>query len=307
MSAAVLETRELSKWYGQVIGLNDVTVEVPRGITGLLGPNGAGKSTFLKLATGLIRPSRGEIRVLDHEPWNNPDLMARVGLAPEHDTFYDRMTGLEFVTFFARLAGRPAAEAERAARATLERVGLADAMHRRVGAYSKGMRQRAKIAQALVHDPEVLFLDEPLTGTDPIGRRDLIEFIRGLGKAGKSVIVSSHVLHEIEAMTTNILVIHRGRILAEGDIHHIRGLIDEHPHHVRIEVDRPRQLAQQLALVPGVVALRIPDDRTVEVETRTPEEFYKRIAGMLQKDRFRVVSLSSPDDNLQAVFRYLVG
>jgi ABC-2 type transport system ATP-binding protein len=307
VTEVVLRAESLSKWYGQVIGLNDVTVEIPSGITGLLGPNGAGKSTFLKLATGLIRPSRGRLGVLGQDPWNNPRLLRRIGLAPEHDTFYDRMTGLQFVMFLARLHGMRPTQAERAARNVLEQVGLKDAMNRRVGAYSKGMKQRAKIAQALVHDPEVLFLDEPLTGTDPVGRREMIQFVRQLGKSGKSILVSSHVLYEIEAMTRNILLIARGRILAEGQIQQIRALIDEHPHNVRIEVDRPRELAQEVAALPGVVTLRLPADGVLEVETRRPEDFYARVTPLLLKGRYRVVSMTSPDDNLQAVFKYLVG
>lgn len=307
MTETILHTENLSKWFGQVIALNDVTVEVPRGITGLLGPNGAGKSTFLKLATGLIHPSRGAMRVLGQDPWNNPWLMSRVGLAPEHDTFYDRLTGLEFIMLVARLNGLSRGRARSRATEILDQVGLADALHRRVGGYSKGMKQRAKIAQALVQDPEVLFLDEPLTGTDPVGRRQMIEFVRGLGKKGKSILVSSHVLYEIEAMTNNILLIARGRILAEGNIHEIRDLIDEHPHNVRLEVDRPRELAQQLVGLPGVVSVHIVDEAHVEAQTRKPDEFYSRIPNVLKAGRFNAVSMTSPDDNLQAVFKYLVG
>jgi ABC-2 type transport system ATP-binding protein len=307
VTETILRAEGLSKWYGQVIGLNDVSVDVPKGITGLLGPNGAGKSTFLKLCTGLIRPSRGNIRVLGHDPWNNPLLLRRIGLAPEHDTFYDRMTGLEFVTLLARMSGMRPLQADKAARHALDQVGLGPHIGRRVGTYSKGMKQRAKIAQALVHDPELLFLDEPLTGTDPVGRREMIDFVRQLAKSGKSVVVSSHVLYEIEAMTRNILLIAKGRILAEGNIHQIRELIDEHPHNVRIEVDRPRDLAREVAALPGVVTIRIPTETHMEVETRKPEEFYQRITPTLLKGRYRVTSMSSPDDNLQAVFKYLVG
>lgn len=307
MTETMLRTHELSKWFGQVIALNDVTVDVPTGITGLLGPNGAGKSTFMKLATGLIKPSRGRIELIGHDPWNNPALLARIGLAPEHDTFYDRLTGLEFLKLVGRLNGLTSAAADRRARDMLANVGLADAVNRRVGAYSKGMKQRVKIAQALLHDPEILFLDEPLTGTDPVGRREMIAFVRDLGKQGKSILVSSHVLHEIEAMTNEILLIAKGRIVAEGNVHRIRELIDEHPHHIRIEVDRPHDLGQLLLRLPGVVSLKIPSAQFLEVETRKPEEFYARLTPILAKETFKVLSMTSPDDNLQAVFRYLVG
>jgi ABC-2 type transport system ATP-binding protein len=303
----VIYAAGLSKWYGQVIGLNDVTLEVPRGITGLLGPNGAGKSTFLKLCTGLIRPSQGTIRILGEDPWNNPALQRRLGLAPEHDTFYEHLTGLKFVTLLLKISGHPGFRAERLARDALEQVKLTPHIHRRIATYSKGMRQRVKIAQAIAHNPDCLLLDEPLTGTDPVGRREMIDFIRGLGKQGKSVIVSSHVLYEVEAITNNILLIHKGRVIAEGNIHQIRELIDEHPHNVRIEVDRPRELGQAVIGLPHVVNVHFPSPNMVEVQTRRPDEFYPRVNELLLKGKFNVVGMSSPDDNLQAVFKYLVG
>lgn len=303
----LIHAESLSKWYGQVIGLNDVTFDVAPGVTGLLGPNGAGKSTFLKLATGLIRPSKGSIEVLGEDPWNNPRLLERIGLAPEHDAFYEHLTGLEFVTLLTRMQGHGRAEAKSKAKEALERVKLTPHMTRRIATYSKGMRQRTKIAQALVHAPELLLLDEPLTGTDPLGRREMIDFVRGLAKEGTSIIVSSHVLYEIEAMTQNILLIHRGRVIAEGNIHQIRELIDEHPHNVRIDSDRPRDLAERLVKLPGVVTVRVPDGGAlVEAETRKPDAFYHELQQLLRREKFNVTSLTSPDDNLEAVFRYLV-
>jgi ABC-2 type transport system ATP-binding protein len=268
MAGPIVVARDLSKWYGQIIGLNDVTMDVEPGITGLLGPNGAGKSTFLKLCTGLVRPSKGSVRILGEDPWNNPRLLQRIGLAPEHDAFYEHMSGLQFVTLLARVGGMSRQKADRRAREVLEHVKLTPNMNRRIATYSKGMRQRVKIAQAIVHDPELLFLDEPLTGTDPMGRREMIDFIKGLAKAGKSVLVSSHVLYEVEAMTSNILLIHRGRVVAEGNIHQIRELIDEHPHNIRIEAARPRDLAARLIGLPGVVTVRIPNNTHVEAASR---------------------------------------
>ena len=279
---------------------------MPRGVTGLLGPNGAGKSTFLKLCTGLVKASKGTVSVLGQDPWNNPTFLRRVGLAPEHDAFYENLSGLAFVTLLARMQGLSRFNAERRAKDVLEQVRLTPHIKRRVATYSKGMRQRVKIAQAIVHDPELLFLDEPLTGTDPVGRREMIDFIKGLAKQGKSILVSSHVLYEVEAMTPNILLIHRGRVIAEGDIHEVRALIDDHPHNVRVEVDRPRELAAHLVGLPGVVTVRVPDDSHVEAETRKPDEFYQRLQEVLQRERHNVVSLTSPDDNLESVFRYLV-
>ena len=227
----VIATEHLSKWYGQVSGLNDVTVALPRRHHGLLGPNGAGKSTFMKLVTGQLRPSTGTVRVFGEPIWGNPSQYSRLGFCPEQDAFYERMTGLEWVTALAAAARDVERRRGRRGRTrALEAVDLLDVADRKIGAYSKGMRQRVKLAQAIAHDPELLILDEPLSGMDPIMRRRTIRLIKEWGRAGKSVVVSSHILHEIEAMTSNILLIHNGRIVAEGDVHQIRALIDEHPH-----------------------------------------------------------------------------
>ena len=239
--SAIVTSEQLSKWYGQVIGLNDVTVTVPPGITGLLGPNGAGKSTFMKLITGQLKPSKGSVKVLGEPIWRNPKLYFRIGFCPEQDRFYERMTGLEWVTTLVRLNGYNEAAAKAAAERALTRVDLMEAANKKIGAYSKGMRQRVKLAQAIVHDPELIILDEPLSGMDPIGRRKTIRMIREWAKQGKSILVSSHILHEIESMTSNILLINNGRIVAEGNVHQIRELIDEHPHTVNIRAADPRR------------------------------------------------------------------
>src|SRR5687768_706492 len=261
----VITTEHLSKWYGQVSGVNDITVTVPPGITGLLGPNGAGKSTFMKLLTGQLRPSKGSVRLLGETVWGNPAVYSRVGFCPEQDSFYDRMTGLEWVTALVRLNGLDNAEADAAARRGLEAVDLLDAANKKIGAYSKGMRQRVKMAQAVAHDPELLILDEPLSGMDPIGRRKTIRLIRDWGRAGKSIIVSSHILHEIESMTSNILLINNGRILAEGDVHQIRDLIDEHPHTVYVRAADPRRIAREFinALTDDVRSLKFEEGAVI--------------------------------------------
>jgi ABC-2 type transport system ATP-binding protein len=304
MSAIV--TDHLSKWYGQVIGLNDVTLSVPSGITGLLGPNGAGKSTFMKLITGQLEPSQGRIEVLGEPIWRNPALYFRIGFCPEQDAFYERMTGLAWVTALVRLNGASEAAATELARGALERVGLSDAADKKIGAYSKGMRQRVKLAQALVHDPELLILDEPLSGMDPLARRKTIRLIREWGSAGRSVIVSSHILHEIESMTSNILLINHGRILAEGNVHQIRDLIDEHPHTVHIKADQPRALAREFLASEDVLSLRF-EEGAVVVQTATPDAFYARLTGIAASREFGIIhEVTSPDDNLQAVFEYLV-
>jgi len=302
----IISAEHLSKWYGQVSGLNDVTVTVPPGITGLLGPNGAGKSTFMKLVTGQLKPSKGAVRVLGEPIWGNPALYHRIGFCPEQDAFYERMTGLDWVTALAGLNGLAAAEATSAATRAMESVDLMDAAGKKIGAYSKGMRQRVKLAQALVHDPELLILDEPLGGMDPIMRRRTIRQIKEWARAGKSILVSSHILHEVESMTSNILLINNGRILAEGNVHQIRDLIDEHPHTVFIRAADPRALARTLLAEDGVISMRFEPGALV-IETERPDAFYARLTDMAASGEAGAIDeVTSPDDNLQAVFKYLV-
>ena len=302
----IVETDHLSKWYGHVSGLNDVTVALPDGITGLLGPNGAGKSTFMKVVTGQLRPSAGTVRVFGEPIWGNPSQYQRLGFCPEQDAFYERMTGLEWVAALARLHGMEVAAAVAAARRALEKVDLLDVADRKIGAYSKGMRQRVKLAQAIAHDPQLLILDEPLSGMDPIMRRRMIRLIKEWGRAGKSVVVSSHILHEIEAMTANIVLIHNGRIVAEGDVHQIRALIDEHPHRVSIRAGDPRALARRLLVGDDITSLRF-EDGAVIVEPPRPDVFYSRLTEVAASGEAGAIEeVTSPDDNLQAVFNYLV-
>ena len=307
MSAgAVFTTDHVSKWYGQVIGLNDVSVTVGPGITGLLGPNGAGKSTLMKLITGQLKPSKGDVKVLGESIWGNPALFARIGFCPEQDAFYERMTGIEWVTALVRLNGLDDKAAKIAAERALTAVDLMDAANKKIGAYSKGMRQRVKLAQAIVHDPELLILDEPLSGMDPLGRRKTIRMIREWAKQGKSVIVSSHILHEIESMTPNILLINNGRILAEGNVHQIRDLIDTHPHSVYVRASDPRGLAREFLTRDDVISMRF-EDSAVVVETAKPDVFYARLTELVAAGQSGTVEeVTSPDDNLQAVFKFLV-
>jgi ABC-2 type transport system ATP-binding protein len=306
VSEPVVTSEHVSKWYGQVIGLNDVTVSVPPGVTGLLGPNGAGKSTFMKLITGQLKPSKGSVKVLGEPIWGNPRLFFHIGFCPEQDAFYDRMTGLEWVTALVRLNGLTETEADAAAKRALTMVDLMDAAGKKIGAYSKGMRQRVKLAQAIVHDPSLLILDEPLSGMDPLARRRTIKLIREWAREGKSIIVSSHILHEIEAMTANILLINNGRILAEGDVHQIRELIDEHPHTVYVRAADPRGLAREFLARDDVRSLRF-ESGAVVVETGKPDAFYARLTEMAATGEFGAIDeVTSPDDNLQAVFQYLV-
>jgi ABC-2 type transport system ATP-binding protein len=306
MTDGIVAAEHLSKWYGQVIGLNDVSLTVPPGITGLLGPNGAGKSTFMKLITGQLKPSKGDITVLGEPIWGNPALYFRIGFCPEQDAFYERMTGLEWVTALVRLNGVGDKQAADMAHHALEIVDLLDAANKKIGAYSKGMRQRVKLAQAIAHEPDLLILDEPLAGMDPIARRKTIRMIKEWGRAGKSIIVSSHILHEIESMTANILLINQGRILAEGNVHQIRDLIDEHPHTVYIKAEQTRALARQFLAHDDVLSLKF-EDQAVVVQTAKPDVFYARLTELAASGELGTIhEVTSPDDNLQAVFEYLV-
>jgi len=302
----IIAVEHLSKWYGHVSGLNDMTVSLPEGITGLLGPNGAGKSTFMKIVTGQLRPSAGSVRVFGEPIWGKAAQYHRLGFCPEQDAFYEHMTGHEWVEALARLHGMDTAAAAASARRALETVDLLDVADRKIGGYSKGMRQRVKLAQAIVHDPQLLILDEPLNGMDPIMRRRTIRLVKEWGRSGKSVVVSSHILHEIEAMTSNIVLMHNGRMVAEGDVHQIRALIDEHPHRVWIRAADPHEVARQLLAGDEVSSVRF-EEGAVVVETPKPDAFYSRLTHIAASGAAGTIDeITSPDDNLQAVFTYLV-
>ncbi len=303
----LVEFRDVSKWYGNVIGINRLNLSIPAGVTGLLGPNGAGKSTLLQLATGQLFASQGSVRVLGQPVWNNPGLNRYIGLCPEQDAFYEWMTGMEFVRTCARLSGMGRTEAREAAARAIEAVGMTKSRDRAVGGYSKGMRQRTKLAQALVHEPEVLFLDEPLTGTDPVARRDLMDIIHRLAGEGKSVVVSSHVLHEVESLTPNIVLLNRGRLVAEGNVRDIRDLIDKYPHHIVLVCEEYRKLASRLLAWDDVEGVKVmANDQAVMVETRAPDDFYRRLPQLSLEEGTLIREVYSDDDNLEAVFKYLV-
>ena len=301
---SVVVADRCSKWYGHVLGVSDVSWTLKGGIVGLLGPNGAGKSTMIKMMAGLLRPSRGALTVFGKSPFADVDVRRRIGYAPEHENTWDTLTALELVEYMAKLAA--VRDASKAAKDALAQMGMSDAMHRRVKGFSKGMRQRTKLAGAIAHDPAFLLLDEPLTGVDPMARIDIVERIKQLGEAGKTIVVSSHVLYEIEALTSDIVVIYRGQMLAEGNVYEIRKLIDQHPHRIRVECDQPRTIAAALATADHVA--RIVFERgAVLIETRDPDRCYDEIAAAVLDGDVAVTSLSSPDNNLGAVFEYLTG
>ncbi|HET6386505.1 MAG TPA: ABC transporter ATP-binding protein [Armatimonadota bacterium] len=298
-----------SRWYGQVIGINDVTCQITTGITALLGPNGAGKSTLMRLVTGQLRPTTGRVTVFDRKPFANPAVFRKLGYCPEIEASYDDMTGREFVTMLAALGGVGSNRLKDQVAETLQQVGMAENAERKIGGYSKGMRQRIKLAQCIVHDPDVLILDEPLNGLDPVGRRDMAAILTRLAASGKCILVSSHILYEVEALTHNILLIHRGRLLAQGNVHQIRSLIDAHPHRISITAEDPRRLAHHLLDLPYVLSVRFDAARAgwLEIETRSPEAFYGHFPDLVAAANCPISSFESPDNNLEAVFRYLVG
>ena len=303
-AASVVVADKCSKWYGHVLGVSDVSWRFSGGIIGLLGPNGAGKSTLIKMMGGLIRPSRGSLTVYGQDPFRDVEVRRRIGYAPEHENTWDELSALELVTTMAKLSGVPAGRADAAAKDALAQVGMTGAMYRRVRGFSKGMRQRTKLATAIAHDPDFLLLDEPLTGVDPMARIDIVARIKQLAEAGKTIVVSSHVLYEVEALTSDILVIYRGQVLAEGNVYEIRTLIDRRPHRIRVECDRPHAIAAALAAEEHVA--RISFERgAVVVETREPDRCYDQIAGAVLAAEIAVTALSSPDNNLSAVFEYL--
>lgn len=296
----------VSKWYGEVIGINQVSVEIGGGVIGLLGPNGAGKSTMLKVLTGQLRPSSGRVEILGMRPWNNPKVFRRLGYCPDTEGVYADMSAMDFAVTMGMLAGFGVIESMRRARQRLELLGLGDHAHRRLGSYSKGMRQRAKLAVALMHEPDVIVLDEPLNGLDPMGRRMMLDLMRQLGEEGRTVIVSSHILHEVEALTRNVVLIHHGRILAHGHIEEIRSMIENQPLTLLVKTPQARTLGAALASLPCVNTLEFREDKALVIRTSEPERAYEAIQACVLEKGIDVNVLHPLDENLDAVFQYLV-
>ena len=307
MSRARIEVEKLSKWYGRIIAVNDVTVTIERGVTGLLGPNGAGKTTLLRCISGQLSPSLGQVRVLGEPPARAPSVAARIGLCPDHGWLMDELTPMEQLSFGLAVRGASDSDARGRAEEALCLFELDHALDRRIGTLSRGTRQRVKLAQAFAHDPDVLLLDEPLTGIDPLARATTVKRIKERGARGKCVLVSSHVLHEVEAMTEEVLLMHKGRLVAYGRAMEIRDLIDEHPHQIAIECDRPRDLARALVDVAAVQGISFPRSDVVELRTLQPDACYRAIPPKALEAGIRIRSLTTPDASLEALFKYLTG
>ncbi len=309
MTAPIISARGISKWYGQVIGLNYFNLDVMPGITGIVGPNGAGKSTFFKLVTGMIKANVGELQVLGKKPWMNTKIHAKLGLCPDFDNLSDDMTGKEFLKLSGGLHAMSGTSLDNRISEVSEIVGMTDAIGRKIGGYSKGMRQRIKIAGTILHDPELLLLDEPLAGTDPLARKELIDLIQSLHKEhDHNVIVSSHVLFEVERMTKNVALVYKGRAVAAGHISEIRGLIDKHPHKIVIEGEDLNKLAKELLDKDYTVSVGFyPDRKSIWVQVSKPEDFFNDIPKIVTEMECKITKIHSLDDNLEAVFRFLVG
>lgn len=302
---ASIEVSRASKWFGDVVAVSDVSFEVRPGVTALLGPNGAGKSTMLRMLCGLTVPAQGSVRVLGADPRRDIAVRGRIGLVPQQESLFAEQRAVDFVTLAARLHG--VQNPVDAARSAMAKVEMDPDDTRQVRTYSKGMRQRVKVAQALVHDPHVVLLDEPLTGLDPRQRLQMIELIRNLGDSGRCVVVSSHVLDEVERLGSRVLVIAQGRLAAEGDFRAIRDLMDDRPHRIRVRVADARRFAGALLEHAGVLGVTIESTEALIVETADVAAFrgsVARLARDLDLDLFEVAPL---DDDLESVFRYLVG
>jgi ABC-2 type transport system ATP-binding protein len=295
----------VSKWFGALVAVSDVSFDVGPGVTALLGPNGAGKSTMFRMLCGLARPSRGTVRVLGRDPRSDPSVARVIGLVPQQESVFEPLTARGFVALSARLQG--ISDPDASARAALERVDLDPADTRRLPSYSKGMRQRVKVAQALVHDPPVLVLDEPLTGLDPRQRIDLVALLRRLGAEGRCVIVSSHVLDEVERLGSQVLVMSQGRLAAAGDYRELRALMDDRPMRIRVRTDRPRELAGALLAAGTAVGVRLEGDDALELDTVDTRALARALAPLSRDRGARLLEVRPLDADLEGVFRYVVG
>lgn len=303
----MIQLDHVTKLYGPVIGVNDVDLTLEPGAYGLLGPNGSGKSTLLNLISGQLRPTLGRVRIFGEKPWNNRAVHQRIGLCPEQDVLYPNVTGFQWVRYLLELHRFGRREAGRRAEEALDRVGLAEARYRKIDGYSRGMRQRTKLAQAIAHDPELLILDEPMTGLDPLGRHQMSEILKEWIRDGKSLLFASHILHEVEAVTQSFLLICGGRLLASGSAEEVHSLLADVPNEIHIRCEGAPQLARRLLEEGAAEAVRFLDGgEGLVVSTTSPAQIYRRLPDWVAEGGIRVHELRSTDDSLQSLFSSLL-
>ncbi|HEX8139804.1 MAG TPA: ABC transporter ATP-binding protein [Pyrinomonadaceae bacterium] len=299
---------DVSKFYGEILGVNRVNLSIAPGITSLVGPNGSGKTTLMNLMTGLLRPTRGRIEILGITPDRPEELFRKVGYCSQFDSFPSGMTGRQFISSFLGVHGYTRAEAEELTTRALERVGLQEAADRKVAGYSKGMRQRIRLGQSIAHGPTVLILDEPLNGLDPMARAESINLFRHLAAEGLHLIISSHILHEVDMMSDRVVLLNNGYVVAEGDIHGVRDEMEEHPMQILIRCDRPGVLAARVFAQDAVVEARLHTDaHGLFVKTRDADRFYLLLNKVVLEEGLSVESVAPVDDDLNAVYQYLIG
>ncbi len=307
MNRDTIELDNVSRFYGEVLGVNRVTLSLPPGITSLVGPNGAGKTTLLNLMTGLVRPTRGRVHVLGISPSQPHKLFRRVGYSTQFDAFPKGLTGYQFIYSFLRLFGTPSAECKRLTALAIEQAGLVDAADRKVAAYSKGMRQRIRLAQAIAHDPRVLVLDEPLNGLDPLVRVETIALFRQYAAEGRHIIVSSHVLHEVDMISDQVVLMSGGYVVAEGQIQDVRQEIHERPMQILIHCKQPSLLASRAFEQDHVVeAQLLPEESAVLIKTRDPDGFHRMLNRLVVKG-MEIEGVTPADDDVNSVYQYLIG
>ncbi|MEA2173685.1 MAG: type transport system ATP-binding protein [Blastocatellia bacterium] len=298
----------VSKFYGEILGVNCVNLQIAPGITSLVGPNGAGKSTIMNLMTGLLRPSRGHVTVLGTPTDQPQELFRKVGYCTQFDSFPKGMTGRELISSFLLVNGMKRDEADELTMRALDRVTLLDAADRKVAAYSKGMRQRIRLAQSIAHGPAVLILDEPLNGLDPMVRAETIALFRQLASEGLHLIISSHILHEVDMMSDRVVLLNNGYVVAEGNIHGVRDEMEEHPMQILIRCDRPSTLAARVFEQDSVVEAKLHEDRRgLFIKTKDADQFYLLLNQVVTEGEINVESIAPVDDDLSAVYQYLIG
>ena len=303
----MIQLENVTKLYGTVIGVNDLNMSLAPGAYGLVGPNGAGKTTLLNLITGQLRPTIGRVRVLGHSPWNRDALLRQIGLCPAVDVLYSNVSALEWVSYLVELHGFSRREARQRAESSLDAVGMRNAMRRAMGTYSLGMRQRTKLAQAFAHDPSLLILDEPFNGLDPIGRHEMTEVLRNWVRDGRSLILASHILHEVEAVSPSFLLIRGGRLLASGPPDELHSLLTDVPNEIHVRCDNPPLLARQFVDSGLVESIRfVEEGRVLLVTTRSPVAIFEQMPAWLEKLGVHVQELRSTDDSLQRLFSSLM-